>query len=52
MKSDIHLEDVNTTDVLQITIRSASKKSLNVFHNMNMKTEVVFAGGWDMCLEL
>lgn len=43
MKLDGHLEDVSTIDVLQITTRSASKKSLNIFHNMNMQIEIVFA---------
>ena len=39
MKSYVHLEDVSTTDVLQIIVRSESKKRLNVFHSMNMKIE-------------
>ena len=44
MKSDGHMEDVSTIDVLQITTISTSKKSLNIFHNMNMQTELVFTG--------
>jgi len=52
MKSDGHLEDVSTIDVLQITTRSASRKSLNIFHNMNMQTKLVFAGDWDIHIDM
>ena len=52
MKSDGHLEDVSTIDVLQITTTSASKKNLNIFHNMNMQTELVFAGDQDMHIDM
>ena len=42
MELDVHLEDVSGIDVLQTTKISKSGKSLNVFYNMNMYTELVF----------
>ena len=52
MKSDGHLKYIRTKDVLQITTRSANRKRLNVFHNMNMQTEFVFAGGRDIKIDM
>ena len=51
MKLDVHLEDSSTTYVLQIIERYESRKILNVFHNMNMKTELVFVGNWDIHID-
>lgn len=51
MKSDGHLEDVSSADMLQIT-RYGSKKSLNVFHNMNMQTELVFTSDQDIHIDM
>jgi len=44
MKSNDHLEDVSNMDVFQIIVRFESRKILNVFHNMNTNTEIVFIG--------
>ena len=52
MKSDVHLEDISTTDVLQITKIFESNKSWNVFHNMNMKTKLVFVGDRDIHIDM
>lgn len=52
MKSDGHLEDVSSIDVFQITIRSTRRKILNVFHKMNIHTELVFAGDHDIHIDM
>jgi len=51
MKPDGHLEDLNSTNVLQMA-RSASRKRLNVFHNVNMQIEFVFVGDRDIHVDM
>jgi len=52
MKPYIHLEDVCITNVLQISVRAETRKSLNVCHNMNMKTKLVFVGDRDIHIDM
>ena len=52
MKLEGRLEDVSTTYLLHIKVRSERRKSLNVCHNMNMNTEIVFVGDQDIHIDM